>query len=411
MRKTLKLLIAGLLYLCPVFTLQAQKSPVDVIKLVADRILKETSYQLIDTKSNEHFSELNRLPQVGNFTMNRYNEWRYWNGVLGIAFFKMGEQLNEHKYKSYAEANLQFVFNNYNLFKKLTDEKRLKGMEQLFRHALLDDCGAMGGFVACGYKNDNRKEYLEYLKKTADYMLNKEIKLKDGTYARTWPYDKTVWLDDLYMSISFLCRYGNITGEKKYFDFAAKQVELFTKYLYCENTGLYFHCYYDHIKQQGSAHWGRSNGWSILAQTDLLEYLPKDHPLREKLLQLFRQQIAGFSRYQSESGLWHQLLNKTDSYLETSCTAMFTYALAKGINNGWLDVAYIDVAQNGWEGIKSMITEDGLVKNICMGTGTSTSLSFYYRRPTPLNDIHGLGAVILAGLEVSRLKPVPLRLE
>ena len=144
MRKTLKSLIAGLLLVCPILSLQAQTGPIEVIKLVADRILKETSYQLTDTKSNDQFSDLNSLPQNGSFTMNRYNEWRYWNGVLGIAFFEIGELLNEPKYKSYAEANLQFVFNNYDLFKKLTDEKRLKGMEQLFRHALLDDCGAMG---------------------------------------------------------------------------------------------------------------------------------------------------------------------------------------------------------------------------------------------------------------------------
>ena len=74
---------------------------------------------------------------------------------------------------------------------------------------------------------------------------------------------------------------------------------------------------------------------------------------------------------------------------------MFTYAVAKGINNGWLDIAYTDVARNGWEGIKSMITPDDLVKNICQGTTTNTSLVYYYKRETPLNDIHGLGAVLL----------------
>ena len=88
---------------------------------------------------------------------------------------------------------------------------------------------------------------------------------------------------------------------------------------------------------------------------------------------------------------------------------MFTYAVAKGINNGWLDIAYTDVARNGWEGIKSMITPDGLVKNICQGTTTNTSLVYYYKRETPLNDIHGLGAVLLAGLEVGQLKPATVK--
>lgn len=63
---------------------------------------------------------------------------------------------------------------------------------------------------------------------------------------------------------------GNLTGDQKYFDFAAKQVIQFTKYLYDEKTRLYFHCYYDDIKEQGVAHWGRANGWSIVAQANLL---------------------------------------------------------------------------------------------------------------------------------------------
>jgi rhamnogalacturonyl hydrolase YesR len=122
------------------------------------------------------------------------------------------------------------------------------------------------------------------------------------------------------------------------------------------------------------------------------------------LLNIFRQQIIGFSKYQSNTGLWHQLLNKENSFLETSSSAMFTYAVAAGINNGWLDEIYADLALSGWNGVKTMITQDGKVKNISKGTGTSTSLKYYYDRPTPLNDIHGLGPVIMAGVEIMRLK-------
>ena len=125
--------------------------------------------------------------------MNPYNEWKYWNGVLGIAFFKMGEALNDPKYSKYAETNLQFIFDHYDLFKKMTEEKKLKGMEQLYRYTMLDDCGAMGAYTAMVYKNNNsRKDYVDYLKKTADYMLNQEVKLDDGTLARVTPCEKTL---------------------------------------------------------------------------------------------------------------------------------------------------------------------------------------------------------------------------
>ena len=79
---------------------------------------------------------------------------------------------------------------------------------------------------------------------------------------------------------------------------------------------------------------------------------------------------------------------------------MFTYSIARAVNEGWIDEKYIDYAKKGWEGIKSKITDDGLVKGICVGTGIGNDLDFYYNRPTEINDIHGLGAVIMAGLEV-----------
>ena len=234
--------------------------------------------------------------------------------------------------------------------------------------------------------------------------MHDEHRLADGTLARTGPYEMTLWLDDLYMSIPFLARYGQLTGEEKYFAFSAEQVKQFTEYLYDEYTGLYFHCYFTNFDEHGVARWGRANGWSIMAQANLLDYLPEDHSEWETLRGIFHQQVTGLARYQSASGLWHQILDKTDSYLETSCSAMFTYAVAKGVNEGWLDEGYKTIAQRGWEGLQSKIRADGQVEDICVGTWIKNDLVFYYERPTQLNDIHGLGAVILAGVEVAKMR-------
>ena len=83
---------------------------------------------------------------------------------------------------------------------------------------------------------------------------------------------------------------------------------------------------------------------------------------------------------------------------------MFTYSIAKAVNNGWIDKSYVSVALEGWEGVKLNIQDDGQVKNICMGTGIENDLIFYYKRPAPLNDIHGLGPVLLAGTEIIKYK-------
>ncbi|MGH7450829.1 MAG: glycoside hydrolase family 88 protein [bacterium] len=92
-----------------------------------------------------------------------------------------------------------------------------------------------------------------------------------------------------------------------------------------------------------------------------------------------------------------------DSYLETSCSAMFTYVIARAINQGYLESRYASIAQRGWEGVQSKIRSDGQVEGVCTGTGVSDDLVHYYQRPAPLNDVHGIGAVLLAGAEVLQL--------
>lgn len=83
---------------------------------------------------------------------------------------------------------------------------------------------------------------------------------------------------------------------------------------------------------------------------------------------------------------------------------MFTYAIARSVNKGYIEPRYASIAQRGWEGVMSRIRTDGRIEGVCAGTGISDDLVFYYHRPTPLNDSHGIGAVLLAGTEILRMK-------
>ncbi|HTN38711.1 MAG TPA: glycoside hydrolase family 88 protein [Arachidicoccus sp.] len=150
------------------------------------------------------------------------------------------------------------------------------------------------------------------------------------------------------------------------------------------------------------AHWGRANGWIAVAQTELLNDLPKDHPRRKELIALLLKDITGFSRWQDKTGLWHQILDRNDSYLETSVTAMYVYAIARAVNEGWIEKGYIKVASAGWAALANRITDDGQMPDVCVGTGIEEDLKFYYNRPVALNDTHGLGAFLLAGTEMLR---------
>jgi unsaturated rhamnogalacturonyl hydrolase len=384
---------------------QPVPSDLGIICKTADYILLHTSYTIKDENGNLFNSTKGLVPDKLYSIASPYVEWQYWNGVLNLAMLELYDISGEEKYRQQTLDNYRFVFENLEFFKALYSLGiQHTGMEPFFRMTMLDDCGAMGAGLIEAYGLDKNEKYIEYLRKAADYIMNKETRLKDGTLARTSPYDKTLWLDDLYMSVPFLARYGKLTGDSSYFNFAAKQVIQFTKYLFDKTCGLYFHGYFETSKQCGVAHWGRANGWSIMAQVNLLDYLPGNSCLKDTLLAIFRQQVNGLARYQNESGLWHQLLDKNDSYVETSCSAMFTYAIAKGVNEGWLDQRYSTIALAGWEGLITKINPDGQVTDICVGTGIENDLVFYYKRPKVMNDIHALGAVILAGCEIVKLK-------
>lgn len=364
-----------------------------VIK-VANHILESQNHSLItDEKGNASISSY-------------YQEWRYVNGVLALSMFELADATKDSRYLNFVKQNYDFFFNQENCKRLKADyDKGIRntGYYRFFSMSSLDDCGAMGAGLAELDKRFPSKNYQDYLKKIVSYILKGQERLPDGTFCRGEKGKETVWADDLYMSLSFLTRYGALHNNKECIDCAAEQVIRFDSLLLDKTSGLYYHCYYNDTQQQGVAHWGRANGWTLMAQALLLECMPVNHPLRSKVLEIFKKQIDNVARYQSANGLWHQLLDKNDSYLETSCSAMFAFAVAKGVNEKWLSKDYSSISIKAWEGICSLITEDGQVKNICIGTGISRDLPFYYQRPTPLNDAHGLGAIILAGLEINKL--------
>lgn len=374
----------------------------EITRMVADNLIKATSYKFVNKETSEIYESTKNIkysPAVS--VQSPENEWYYMNGVVNIAMMQLADYTGEKKYSSYSLRNIEFIFNNLDYFKRQYDEK-VSGSSffQYFRLGKLDDYGAMSAGLFDVNRVAQKKEYSNYLEKAANYVSFKQQRLNDGTFIRPEPRKMTLWADDLYMSVPFLARMGKLTGNQKYFTDAIKQVKNFTKYLYDKNSSLFYHCWYSDVQLNGVAHWGRCNGWVMMAQTELLNHLPSNHPQRKELIKLLLQQITGISRYQDTTGLWHQLLDKPDSYLETSCTAMFVYSIARAVNQGWIDKSYLSIAQNGWKGLLSKIQPEGQVEKICIGTGIEDNLKFYYDRPTELNDLHGIGAVILAGTEI-----------
>ena len=114
--------------------------------------------------------------------------------------------------------------------------------------------------------------------------------------------------------------------------------------------------------------------------------------------------MRGLLDRQSGSGFWHQLLDREDSYLETSATAIYAYAMARAINRGWLDpVAHAPAVVLAWNAVSTKVNAEGQVEGTCVGTGMGFDPAFYYHRPVSKFAAHGYGPVLLAGAEVIRL--------
>lgn len=379
------------------------------IRAVADNILKQPVTQFVGVTTKQVYNSTSEIPAGEDVRfMSPLTEWHYSNGVLDMSMLRLGQYLNEPAYIDYARKHVSFAFDNYEYFQKSfrNDRKHWHWpFGQLWNFRELDDCGAMGAAVANVYQLDKKKEYKEYINNASRHVLEGQVRLADGTLCRTFPKEMTVWADDVYMSVSLLSQMGKLTGEAKYFDEAAKQIIQIADYLWCPEKQLFYHCYYTDLKRNGVAFWGRANGWITVSLGMLLEVMPQTHPKRSELISILEKQIVGFSRYQNENGMWNQLLDKPESYDESSVTAMFVYGIAKAVNHGWIHTDYARIAHAGWNALKStQITSEGHFTNVCVGTGISDDLPFYYKRPVGENEKHGLGLIIETGIEIMKLK-------
>jgi rhamnogalacturonyl hydrolase YesR len=385
-----------------------QRTDEAAIRAVADNILKQPVTQFTGVTDGKVYNSVKDIPAGEDVNFKSpLAEWHYSNGVLDMSMIRLGQFLNEPKYTDYARKHVAHGFANYGYFRNTFRNDRKHWywpFGQLWNIRELDDCGAMGAAVINVYELDPQPAYLTYIGNAANHIMNGQDRLADGTLCRTFPRRMTVWADDAYMGVSFLSQMAKMTGEMRYFDEAARQIIQITGYLWHPEKQLFYHCYYTDMQRNGVAFWGRANGWIAVSTALLLDVLPESHPQRQELLAILEKQITGASRYQNGNGMWNQLLDKPESYDESSVTAMYVYIIAKAINNGWIDPSYARIAEAGWKALKeTQITPEGQFRNVCVGTGITDDLPFYYNRPVGENEKHGLGLIIDTGIEMMKL--------
>ena len=395
------------------------------VKATMDRVknyLEATTFAELD--------ETGRQLKRGDYRLTSY-EW----GVTYSAMLRAGELTGDASYTKYATDRMLFLARQAPKFlaRQAKGEQIDPLMHQVVSPGALDDAGA----ISCAMMKARRmfargneqftmnnsqftmnneqlrinNEQLtkhdrqlldEQIARYYDYIANKQYRYRDGQFARMRPVANTVWLDDMFMGIPALALHGNM-------DEAVRQFYLFHDKMWVPAKGLYRHGWVAPAAQPGSAaadqpyhpafFWGRANGWALLTACELLDI--DENPL---IMRYFKEHLAGLLPLQDCDGAWHQLLDNRQTYLETSCTAIYCYCLAHAINKGWIEAEqYVGQTLLAWNYVNAHVNAKGQVEGTCVGTGLAFDPAFYAYRPVNNYAAHGYGPTIWAGAEVYKM--------
>ena len=330
-----------------------------------------------------------------------YAQWFYAVMVGHYGLKKAGEALREKRYTDYFLSSMSDMARFYMYMQYEHDRFGMPSfMQRAAKPVNLDSIGTMGMNMCELYNSRHTGDALACALRLYEAMRGNIPVFEDGTFNRL----ETMWSDDTFMSCPFLVRLGNILGDRKISDFAAKQLMGFKKKLYMSDKKIFSHIYF--VKEQTASRvpWGRGNGWVFVTLSDALELMPDATAYKSELSELFREFADGIRRLQGENGLWRQILDRSDSYEETSCTAMFIIGMCKGVRIGLLDRSYIENIKKAHSGImETAVDKEGNVYGVCMGSSCSIEPEYYMRLGTVANDDHGTGIILWALNEIKKL--------
>ncbi|MDQ1033040.1 unsaturated rhamnogalacturonyl hydrolase [Streptomyces umbrinus] len=333
---------------------------------------------------------------TARYTPSTIGGWSYPVGLYLYGQYLTYQRTHDARYLSYLTSYVdRFV-------------KSDGSMDQGFNS--LDSMQA-GRLLVILHRETGEDRYRKAAKKIRD-RLDTFPRTSDGGFwhADTSSRAHQLWSDGVYMVNPFLVEYGKEFGDSAYAnDEAAKQLYVYGRHLQVSG-GLLKHAYDESKTASWSdpgtglapEHWCRAVGWYSMAIVNVLDALAVNHVRRPQLMGILRDLAKGLKKYQDPAtGRWFQVIDKgsrSDNWTETSCSSMFTYALSRGAQQGYLDAHYKSVAQRGYEGVLAKISlgSDGRTNLTDISIGTNVGdYAFYMARPRETNDFHGLGAFLI----------------
>jgi unsaturated rhamnogalacturonyl hydrolase len=348
-----------------------------------------------------------------------FNSWTYVNGYELYGFDMLYRATGDKKYFDYTKRYIdQFVDENGN-FRGVVNAR---GQTNRPSFNNLDNM-MTGATLVMLYEETKDGRYRKAAEKIRraldDYPRN-----RDGGFWHNRSMNGQMWIDGIFMGEMFVIRYGKSIGDSPYcWDEAAQQITVYARRAQRDDSGLYLHGVFEpghggNVPRWADGQtglspevWSEGLGWYALVVVETLAALPPDHPRRPEVEDIFRRLAAGLKRTQDlASGRWFQVVDKgalPGNWTDNSGSAMFTYALQRGIELGLLDKEkYGPVAAKGYAGIteNAKINDRGLVDiySACDGVGVQNSYQAYIKYQQKINAKEAVAGFLWATAIVER---------
>lgn len=278
--------------------------------------------------------------------------WQWDEGVALYGFIKAYEKTNDPAILAFMKRWIDFHLDRMDFQMSINTTAPLLGVLKL---------------LAC---EPGQKRYEAICRRFASWCLSEAPRADRGAFEHSCTvntYDNEIWADTLFMGCLFLFKWGVYTGDDTYSKEAIRQFILHYNFLADDKTGLIYHGYDCNERAKKGVLWGRGNGWFAVASAEILALLPKDADGYNQILQNFKKHFQGVMDCRHESGAWHTVMDKPDTYLEMSATASFTYAMFKARELGLAEVSE-QAARQSMECVAADIDDEGNVLHGSIGT-------------------------------------------
>lgn len=327
-----------------------------------------------------------------------FGQWHYSFMVGEFGLYNSAKILENSEYLEYFRDHMRLMVEYFDYMRY--ENKHFSAPSFLDISASLHDLDSIGsiGRNLCVYYSETKdSDAIHVIDTLLSAMKTNIPKFPDGTFRR----HTDMWADDTFMSCPFLVQAGILKKDSSYHAEAIHQLLGFKKRLWMPEKKIFSHIFFLNPPEPSGIPWGRGNGWIYVSLSNALENISPDTEGYCELLEAYLEFTKGIVALQDSDGLWHQVLDRHDSYSETSCTAMFILGLCRGIRNGWIDESYKENVKRAYSALISQkVDKDGAVYDVCMGSGNAKDVNYYMNLGAIDNDDHGTGVVLTAICEM-----------